>query len=62
MTLRWLSHRFTGRPLNEHRARTVWPTVFNPSTDPGMLKLGVITAKVLPGRPVERRPLCESAA
>src|SRR4029450_4726239 len=32
MTLRWLRDRFTGCPLSEHRARTMWPTLFNPST------------------------------
>ena len=31
MTLRWLRDRFDGRPLSEHRARTKWPTLFNPS-------------------------------
>ncbi len=61
MTLRWLRDRFTGSPLSEHRARTVWPTLFNPSTCLGMIKLGVITAKVILGRPVERRPLSKSA-
>ena len=61
MTLRWLRDRFTERPLSEHRARTVWPTLFNPSTYLGMLKLGVITAKVLFGRAVERRSFSKSA-
>ncbi|WP_156669468.1 hypothetical protein [Mycobacterium sp. E3339] len=40
-----------------HRTRTVWPTLFNPSTYLGMVKLGVITAKVVLGRSVERQPL-----
>lgn len=61
MTLRWLRDRFSGRPLSEHRARTVWPTLLNPSTYLGMLKLGVITTKVLLGRPVERQPLSDVA-
>lgn len=61
MTLRWLRDRFTGRPLSEHRTRTVWPTLFNPSTYLGMLKLGVITTRVLLGRPVERQPLSDLA-
>ena len=56
MVLRWLRERFAGRPLGEHRRRTLWPTIFNPSTYLGMLKLAVITAKVIVGRPVERRP------
>jgi triacylglycerol lipase len=62
MTLRWLRDRFTDRPVNEHKTRTVWPTMFNPSTYLGMLKLGVITAKVVLGRPVERQPLSTTDA
>lgn len=57
MALRWMRDRFTGRPLSKNWTRTVWPTLFNPSTYFGMLRLGVITAKVVTGRPVERRPL-----
>lgn len=57
MTLRCLRDRFGARPFNEHRTRTVWPTLFNPSTYLGMLKLGLITAKVVTGRPVGRHPL-----
>lgn len=57
MTLRWLRDRFAGRPLSEHRLRTAWPTLLNPSTYRGMLRLAVITAKVATGRRLERRPL-----
>jgi hypothetical protein len=57
MTLRWLRDRFAGRPLSEHRLRTKWPTLLNPSTYTGMLRLGLITAKVLTGRRVDRQPL-----
>lgn len=57
MAMRWLRDRFTDRPLSEHRLRTAWPVLLNPSTYLGMLKLGVVTGKVLLGRPVERRPL-----
>jgi hypothetical protein len=32
MTLRWLRDRFARRPLSEHKTRTKWPTIFNPST------------------------------
>ena len=32
MTLRWLTDRFAGRPLDEHIVRTNWPTLFNPIT------------------------------
>ncbi|VEG46210.1 triacylglycerol lipase [Mycolicibacterium flavescens] len=62
MTLRWLRDRFTNRPVNEHRTRTVWPTMFNPSTYLGMVKLGVITAKVVLGLPIERQPLSTTDA
>jgi len=57
MTLRWLRDRFADLPVSEHRARTKWPTMLNPSTYRGMLRLGMISAKVLAGRPVGRRPL-----
>ncbi|MEE9242449.1 MAG: lipase family protein, partial [Mycobacterium sp.] len=57
MTLRWLRERFTGQPLRTHITRTKWPTLLNPSTYRGMLRLGVITAKVMTGRRVERQPL-----
>ncbi len=56
MTLRWLRDRFTGQPLDKDRIETMWPTLFNPLTYLGMLKLGVITGKVILGRPVRRRP------
>ena len=57
MTLRWLRDRFAGRPSTDHLARTTWPTLLNPSTYRGMLRLGLISAKVLTGRRVGRRPL-----
>ncbi|CAN5151027.1 lipase family protein [soil metagenome] len=57
MTLRWLRDRFAGRPLRDHLVRTTWPTLLNPSTYRGMLRLGVISAKVITGRQVERLPL-----
>jgi triacylglycerol lipase len=56
-SLRWLRDRFDGWPVDEHRTRTTWPTLANPSTHLGMLKLGVITTKVLLGRFVGRHPL-----
>ena len=62
MTLRWLRERFAGRPIGEHRTRTKWPTLLNPSTYLGLLKLGVITAKVIAGRSVERHPLSKADA
>jgi hypothetical protein len=59
MTLRWLRDRFADRPISTRRARTKWPTMLNPSTYRGMLRLGLISAKVMTGRRVERRPLSE---
>jgi triacylglycerol lipase len=59
MTLRWLRDRFAGRPPMANRARTKWPTLLNPSTYRGMLRLGLISAKVMTGRRVDRRPLSE---
>ncbi|WNG93564.1 lipase family protein [Mycobacterium sp. ITM-2016-00318] len=59
MTLRWLRDRFTGRPPDLHRKRTTWPTLFNPSTYRGMARLARISAKVITGRPIERRPLSQ---
>jgi triacylglycerol lipase len=57
MTLRWLRDRFAGRPLSTRRTRTKWPTLLNPSTYRGMLRLALISAKVMTGRRVERQPL-----
>lgn len=57
MTLRWLRDRFAGRPVSTHHARTKWPTLLNPSTYRGMLRLALISAKVMTGRRVERQPL-----
>jgi alpha-beta hydrolase superfamily lysophospholipase len=59
MTLRWLKDRFEHRPLRDHLIRTKWPTLFNPSTYRGMLRLAIISAKVMTGRRIERRPLSE---
>lgn len=50
MALRWLRGRFDEQDVSKDRARTVWPTLLNPSTWFGMLKLGVVTAKVIAGR------------
>ncbi|HET7072766.1 MAG TPA: lipase family protein [Mycobacterium sp.] len=57
MTLRWLTDRFAGRPLDAHLVRTTWPTMFNPMTYVGMARLAKIAAKVITGRKVPRRPL-----
>jgi hypothetical protein len=57
LALRWLSDRFAGRPLTDHIIRTKWPTIFNPMTYLGMVRLALVSAKVVTGRTVERRPL-----
>ena len=62
MTLRWLRDRFAGRPLDEHRMRTTWPTLLNPSTYCGMARLAAITAKVITGRTVDRTALSKADA
>jgi alpha-beta hydrolase superfamily lysophospholipase len=59
MTLRWLRDRFAGRPPHDHLIRTKWPTLLNPSTYRGMARLALISAKVIAGRRVERRPLSQ---
>jgi triacylglycerol lipase len=60
MALRWLRDRFEGRPVDENRLRTTWPTVFNPSTYRGLGRLALVSAKVITGRGVERRPLSQT--
>jgi len=57
MTLRWLTDRFAGRPLDEHIVRTTWPTLLNPLTYAGMWRLGGIVARVVSGGRVGLRPL-----
>jgi triacylglycerol lipase len=57
MTLRWLRDRFAGRQLNEHIARTTWPTAFNPSTYKGMIKLLAIAGRVITGRKLRDEPI-----
>ena len=57
MALRWLQDRFAGRRLTDHLARTTWPTMFNPATYIGMVRLGKIAAKVITGGTVRRCPL-----
>lgn len=57
MTLRWLTDRFAGRPIDEHIVRTKWPTLLNPMTYAGMWRLGGIVARVVSGGRVPFRPL-----
>jgi hypothetical protein len=49
MTLRWLTDRFAGRPLTDGVLRTTWPSLLNPGTYRGMVRLAVIAAKVIAG-------------
>ncbi len=57
MTLRWLTDRFAGRPLDAHLIRTTWPTLLNPITYAGMWRLGGIVTRVMLGGRVPFRPL-----
>lgn len=57
MVLRWLRDRFAGRPVSEHQVRTNWPTLLNPMTYLGMVRLGLVAAKVITGAVVPHRPL-----
>jgi len=57
MTLRWLTDRFAGRPLDAHLVRTAWPTLLNPITYAGMWRLGGIVTRVMFGGRVPFRPL-----
>jgi triacylglycerol lipase len=62
MTLRWLRDRFAARPLTENIARTTWPTMFNPSTYKGIIKLISIAGRVITGRTLHRQPLSAADA
>jgi triacylglycerol lipase len=57
VVLRWLADRFADRPLTDHLVRTTWPTLLNPMTYIGMVRLGLVVAKVITGGAVHRRPL-----
>lgn len=57
MTLRWLTDRFDGLPLETHDVRSTWPTLLNPITYAGMWRLGRIVARVARGGRVPLRPL-----
>ena len=51
MALNWLADRFAGKALAPAR-QTSWPTMLNPATYLGLVKRGLVSAKVLLGRPV----------
>lgn len=57
MVLGWLRDRFADRPLTDHLMRTKWPALLNPATYIGMVRLGLIVAKVIIGGEVHRRRL-----
>ncbi|MGB8407665.1 MAG: lipase family protein [Mycobacterium sp.] len=48
MALGWLADRFAGKELSPTR-QTSWPTLLNPSTYLGLVKLGLVSTKVLLG-------------
>jgi Secretory lipase len=60
MSLRWLRDRFSGRPLSDHLLQTTWPTLLNPVTYKGMIKLLAIAGRVVTGRRLRRRPLSDA--
>ncbi len=57
MVLGWLRDRFAERPLSDHLVRTTWPTLLNPMTYLGMVRLGLVAAKVITGAAVHRNPM-----
>ena len=61
MTLRWLTDRFAGRPLDEHLVRTKWPTLLNPSTYGAWRGWRKIAAKVVTGRTGRASLRCDGA-
>ncbi len=52
MVLSWLRDRFANRPLTDHLVRSTWPTLLNPTTYAGLVRLGLVAAKVITGRPL----------
>ena len=57
MALRWLTDRFAQRPVTAHAVRSKWPTLLNPITYVGMVRLATVAVRVAMGRSVGRRPL-----
>jgi triacylglycerol lipase len=50
LVLTWLRDRFKDRPLTDHLVRSAWPALLNPTTYVGLVRLGLVAAKVISGR------------
>jgi alpha-beta hydrolase superfamily lysophospholipase len=61
MSLGWLRDRFARRPLSDHHVRTTWPTLLNPATYVGVVKLLAIAGRVITGRNLHRIKVQETA-
>ncbi|MEB3030741.1 lipase family protein [[Mycobacterium] nativiensis] len=57
MVLSWLADRFANRPLPETPVQKEWPALLNPKTYLGLVRLGLVAAKVITGGTVGRLPL-----
>jgi triacylglycerol lipase len=50
LVLTWLRDRFADRPLSHHLMRSAWPALLNPTSYVGLVRLGLVAAKVITGR------------
>jgi triacylglycerol lipase len=50
MVLDWLRDRFADRPLPQDPVRRDWPALLNPKTYVGLVRLGLVAARVITGR------------
>lgn len=57
MVLDWLGDRFDDRPLPAAPVQKEWPALLNPKTYLGLVRLGVVAARVITGGAVRRLPL-----
>lgn len=57
MVLDWLRDRFANRPLPAASVHTGLPALLNPKTYLGLVRLGVVAARVITGGAVRRLPL-----
>ncbi|MCV7384584.1 lipase family protein [Mycolicibacter longobardus] len=49
MVLDWLADRFADRPLPQSPVRSDWPALLNPKTYLGLIRLGLVAARVVTG-------------
>lgn len=56
MVLEWLRCRFANLPLTDNVVQSGWPALLNPKTYIGLVRLGLIAAKVITGGAVRRLP------